>query len=204
MTFDEAMSTARADLERIHAARESTLQLSRQLIQLSSKAIRHVHRNQLTEAGELIASGKAISRKLREELTNTPEVLYAGYLQDAEKELVEAAIVYSMVQKEPFPDAAELGVQVSSYLNGLGEAASEARRYMLDVMRSGNNDEATRILKQMELIYDELISFDFPDGMTGGLRRTCDALRAVIERSRSDLTMTVIQSKLIDELRSKG
>ena len=89
-----------------------------------------------------------------------------------------------------------------SYLNGMGEAASEVRRFALDEMRRGNIDAASSILKQMETIYDDLITFDYADSMTGGLRRTCDALRAVIERTRSDLTATASQQELVRELQA--
>ena len=114
--------------------------------------------------------------------------------------MVEAAAVLAIVHGQPYPTAEELGAQVMSYLNGMGEAASEVRRFALDEMRRGNIDRAEGILSQMEGIYEELITFDFSDAMTGGLRRTCDALRAVIERTRSDLTTTASQQALVRQL----
>lgn len=116
--------------------------------------------------------------------------------------MVEAAAVLAIVHDRPYPTAEELGAQVMSYLNGMGEAASEVRRFALDEMRHGNFENAERILGRMEEIYEELITFDFADSMTGGLRRTCDALRAVIERTRSDLTTTGAQQELVRELRA--
>ncbi|MCH8978668.1 MAG: haloacid dehalogenase, partial [Armatimonadetes bacterium] len=128
--------------------------------------------------------------------------LHAPYLQDAEKEMVEAAAVLAIVLDRQLPSPEDLGVGLVSYLNGMGEAASECRRYVLDEMRSGSLTQAERLLNQMESVYGQLITFDYPDSLTGGLRRTCDALRAVIERTRSDLTMTQVQRELIDELRA--
>jgi translin len=115
---------------------------------------------------------------------------------------VEAAAVLAIVRDEPYPSAEELGAQVMSYLNGMGEAASEVRRFALDEMRHGRIDKAEAILAQMETIYEDLITFDYADSMTGGLRRTCDALRAVVERTRSDLTATTSQQELVRELRA--
>jgi len=116
--------------------------------------------------------------------------------------MVEAAAVLSIVRGRPYPTVRELGAQVMSYLNGMGEAASEVRRFALDEMRRGNISEASAILSQMETIYDDLITFDYADSMTGGLRRTCDSLRAVIERTRSDLTATASQQELVKELQA--
>ncbi|AIE87246.1 haloacid dehalogenase superfamily protein [Fimbriimonas ginsengisoli Gsoil 348] len=116
--------------------------------------------------------------------------------------MVEAAAVLAIVHDRPYPSAEELGAQVMSYLNGMGEAASEVRRYALDEMRHGRLDKAEQILRQMETIYEDLITFDYADSMTGGLRRTCDALRAVVERTRSDLTATASQQELVRELRA--
>ncbi|MBS1705814.1 MAG: haloacid dehalogenase [Armatimonadetes bacterium] len=204
MTWDEIVESIRPRIDQIHAAREGALSASRQVIQTSSKSIRHVHRRQYPEAEALLAQARELARVAREKSVDHPEVLYAGYLQDAEKEMVEAAAVVAMAQNRPLPSIDDLGVQVTSYLNGMGEAASEIRRFLLDEMRAGNIVEAERLLVSMETIYDDLITFDYPDGVTGGLRRTCDALRAVIERTRSDLTMSVMQRKLIDRLEQNG
>ena len=191
-------------MERIHRAREDALGRSRMLIQTSSKCIRHVHRHQFEEAVDLLAKARQLAYDARAAFAATPEILYAGYLQDAEKEMVEAAAVVAMAQSQPLPDRESLGVQTASYLNGMGEAASEMRRFVLDEMRHGRLTSAARILGEMESIYDDLITFDYPDGATGGLRRTCDALRAVIERTRSDLTMTTVQQTLLDALRGQA
>jgi translin len=163
--------------------------------------IRHVHRHQFDDARKLLADAKTICLEAQKALAPFPELYHAGFLHDAEKEMVEAAAVLAIVHSEPFPSSSFLGVGTMAYLNGMGEAASEVRRYALDEMRGGDLESAERILSQMETIYDDLITFDFADSMTGGLRRTCDALRAVIERTRSDLTATVSQQALIRELK---
>ncbi len=185
----------------MHEAREAGLALCRKLTQTSAKCIRHIHRHQFEEAEALLGEAQAIAQQARDFLQPHPALFHAGYFHDAEKEMVEAAAVLAIVQSRPCPSPTALGAETMSYLNGMGEAASECRRFALDEMRAGRVKEAERILMRMEEIYDELITFDFPDSMTGGLRRTCDALRAVIERTRSDLTTTQSQQELVAELR---
>jgi translin len=185
----------------MHEAREAALLETRKLVQLSAKSIRHVHRRQFEEAEGFLAQAKETAVRARAALAPFAE-LNAAYLHDSEKEMVEAAAVLAIVQGQPYPTPAELGSLVMSYLNGMGEAASEVRRYALDEMRAGRFKEAERILEQMEDIYEELITFDYADSMTGGLRRTCDALRAVVERTRSDLTASMTQQALVEELRA--
>lgn len=199
--FEQAAAAARADLEGRHKAREEVLRQSRLLIQTSSKCIKHIHRGQQAEALALLDQARAISQSMREAASGHPDVMYAGHIQDSEKEMAEAAILLAMVQGEPMPGSEALGIGAVSWLHGAGEAASEARRCLLDCMREGRMEEAARLMSLMEAVYDELITFDFPDGLTSGLRRTCDALRAVIERTRSDLTLTAVQRELLAELK---
>lgn len=200
--WDETVAALKEEAQKMHDAREAGLSKCRLLTQTSARCIRHIHRHQFKEAEELLNQAKQISREARQALYPYGELYYAGYLHDAEKEMVEASAVLAIVKGQRYPTAAELGTQIMSYLNGMGEAASECRRFALDEMRRGHLAEAETILDQMETIYDDLITFDFADSMTGGLRRTCDALRAVIERTRSDLTATVSQQELINQLRS--
>lgn len=200
--WEEIVAALRERAQGMHEGREAGLQRCRSLIQTSSKCIRHVHRNQFAEADALLVQAKGLAKDARDALKPYPELYHAGFLHDAEKEMVEAAGVLAIVRGENYPTADELGVGAMAYLNGMGEAASEVRRFALDEMRKGKLAEAERILGLMEGIYDELISFDYPDGMTGGLRRTCDALRPVIERTRSDLTASVTQNELVSELRA--
>ncbi len=187
----------------MHEAREAALVQCRKLIQLSARSIRHVHRRQFEEAEALLAEARAVADRARQILSPFPE-LNQAYLHDSEKEMVEAAAVLCIVRGREYPSAEELGAQVMSYLNGMGEAASEVRRFALDAMRRGDIQAAESILEQMETIYEDLITFDYADSMTGGLRRTCDSLRAVVERTRSDLTTTAGQQELVRELRDFG
>lgn len=201
MSWEQSVARLKSEMEAKHSAREEALKASRSLIQTCSKCIKNVHRHSFDQAANLLAEARAQAAEARKQVTQHPEIEYAGYLQDAEKELVEAAGCLALALGDPLPSYEDLHVNATSYLNGMGECASEMRRFVLDQMRAGNLDEAERLLGQMDAIFDDLTTFDFPDGLTGGLRRTCDALRAVIERTRSDLTLTKIQQNLIDELK---
>ena len=125
-----------------------------------------------------------------------PAVAYAGFLHDAEKEFAEAVLTAALVTGDALPDPVSVGVGAPAWLNGLAEAASELRRAVLDRLRAGQLAEAERLMCSMDDVYDLLVTIDFPDALTSGLRRTTDALRAVLERTRSDLTLTVVQSRL--------
>lgn len=201
--FEPIASEIKLELEKRHLVREEVLKKSRVLIQTCSKAIKLIHRRDFDAASAMIAEARGYSSEMRNAAAGHPEVLYAGYIQDSEKEMVEAAGLLALVSGQSYPTPESMGVGLTSYLNGMGEAASEVRRYVLDDMRAGKFAQAEAMMARMESVYDELTTFDFPDSVTGGLRRTCDALRAVIERTRSDLTLTALQQELVQELRKQ-
>jgi translin len=131
-----------------------------------------------------------------------PDVYFAGYLQDALKELAEASIVLAVVQGENLPEPEALGIEYPAYLNGLGEAIGEMRRAALDCMRRNDITEAERLLGVMDDVLSALVTIDFPDSLTGNLRRTTDMVRGVTERTRGDLTTAVREEKLQAALRA--
>lgn len=143
----------------------------------------------MDEAGELLSGAVAI-------LADHPDVLHAGFLHDAAKEYAEARLTAALGSGRALPLPGDLGVDVPAYLNGLGEAVGEMRRRMLDLLRASDLTEAERILEAMDAVVEMLASLDYPDGMTGGLRRTTDVARSLVERSRSDLTTTMVQERL--------
>jgi translin len=183
-------------LERKHAAREVTLGASRKAIRACAQAIRAVHRNELREARELIAVAAAYLAEAESVLDGHPDVRYAGFLHDAKKEFVEANLTLAFVADQAVPTAEALGVQVQAYLNGMAEAASELRRQALDCLRGDEFAEAERLLDVMDAVYGLLITIDYPEALTGGLRRTTDALRAVLERTRADVTTALVAARL--------
>ena len=198
--IDRVVAAALVQIEASHAAREQALTLARALTRQCANTIRAVHRREFAEAAALLAAAGASARALRESLASHPDLLYAGYSQDALKEYAEAALVYAFLQGDPPPDAESLGVDAGAYLNGLAEAASELRRAILDDLRTGATSRSVELLTVMEDIYSLLITVDYPEAVTGGLRRTTDALRAVLERTRGDVTAAIRQDHLIAAL----
>ncbi|HZO89914.1 MAG TPA: hypothetical protein VFB38_16410 [Chthonomonadaceae bacterium] len=195
-SFEEIVTGLRAALEATNSAREEALRASREIIQYASRTIRAVHRGEMEMAHTLVNEARTRVETVRKILAGHPEVYFAGYVLDSQKEYVEAQTMIAIVGEEPLPAPEALGVEPAAYLNGIAEAASESRRYVLDRLRAGEIKRADAVLKVMDDIYYELITFDFPDAITGGLRRTTDALRAVLERTRGDLTLTLAQKRL--------
>lgn len=186
----------REALAAAHAAREVGLPACRRVIRASGLSIRAVHRGDLGGAAARRSEAAAALAEAQAAVGPFPAVAFAGFLHDAEKEYAEAVLVAALVEGAVLPGFAEVGVAAPAWLNGLAEAASELRRSLLDRLRAGDLADAERLLGAMDDVYELLVTVDFPDALTGGLRRTTDAFRAVLERTRSDLTLTLVQSRL--------
>ena len=186
----------RAELDAKNAVRDKALVTSREAIRFSANSIRAIHRGEFKEAAALLKEARTRVRETAGELKGRLDIYYAGYVQDAQKEYTEAEAVKAIMQDLPIPSYRDLGVEAAPYLNGLGEAVSECRRDVLDLLRAGNMERAVEVLKAMDDVYYILVTFDYPDAITGGLRRTMDMVRAVLERTRGDLTVTIRQREL--------
>jgi translin len=191
-------SGIRANLDAVNSAREAGLAACRRTIRACGSSIRAVHRQEGDRAEALRAEAERALREAQRAVQPHPAVAFAGFLHDAEKEYAEAVLTASLVLGRPLPSSADIGVELPAWLNGLAEAASELRRHLLDRLREGDVARAEGLLAAMEDVYDLLVTIDYPDAVTGGLRRTADALRAVLERTRSDLTTTILQARLQD------
>ena len=194
----------RAELDEKFAARELALKNCRKIIQASSKAIRALHRGDLAAADELLAQGRALIDEAEAPLAEHRDIYHAGFFYDAVKEYAEGVLTAALLAGERLPLPSEIGVHSVPYLKGLGEAVGEQRRRMLDFLRSGRIEEAEATFVAMDAVLDLLTSLDYPDGMTNSLRRTTDVSRSLVERSRSDLTTTVVQERLRLQIESGG
>jgi len=181
--------------------RDLTLSRSRALIRYCANSIRATHRHDYDEARALLREAREAARVMSQDASRFPDVRYAGYLQDAVKELAEAAITLALVTGDSFPDPDDLSIDYAAYLNGLGEAMGEMRRFALDSVRRGDIDVAERLLGYMDEVYSHLVTIDYPDSLTRGLRRTTDMVRGVTERTRGDLTTAVRQEQLQEALK---
>ncbi|GJM40014.1 MAG: haloacid dehalogenase [Ardenticatenaceae bacterium] len=194
--LDNTTDQIRAKFEQVNAARDQAYQRSRKLISVCARSIRAVHREEWETAEKLIAEAKEATETLVAGVKDYPNLYFAGYTQDAVKEFVEANLTYALVRGLPLPTPEELGTEGNTWLNGLAEAATELRRRILDIIRHGHSDEAERLLDIMDQIYSQLVTFDFNDSITGGLRRRTDTVRAVLERTRGDVTTSLRQAQL--------
>jgi translin len=192
---------ARAVLDARFAARERGITGSRKVIRSSANGIRALHRGEWETAAGLIAEAGSELADITDALAGHPDIMFAGFVSDAAKEYAEASITEALFKGEPVPGFTDLGVDPVPYLHGLGEAVGELRRRLLDLLRAGDVEQAEITLDAMDGIVDLLAEMDYPDGMTNGLRRTTDVARALVERSRSDLTATVVQERLREDLR---
>jgi translin len=177
-------------------AREVGLAASRRVIRASGRAIRALHRLEPDVAAAARAEAEAALREAQAALAPFPALAATGFLNDAEKEYAESILTASLIDGDAHPDHDAIGVSVPAWLNGLAEAASELRRHALDRLRGGDVEQAEVLLARMDETYDALMTIDHPDAITGGLRRTVDALRAVAERTRGDVTIAVIEARM--------
>ena len=198
--LEPIMEHVRARFADKHQARERALPLCREALRHSANAIRAVHRQEFARAEELIDRARDLLSQAKEGLGDHPDIYHAGFVHDAQKEYAEACASLAVIAGRPLPTPEALAVELSAYLNGLGEAVGELRRHLLDKLRAGEVDHCEGILAAMDDIYGVLVTLDYPDAMTGGLRRTTDAVRGILERTRGDLTLSVRQRELEQRL----
>ncbi len=194
--LDQIAEAVLRRLEAKHAQRELVLQTSRRLVQCAARSIRAIHRGEWSAASALLAEGEALLADMHQAAGDHADLAAAGYLIDAQKEYAEARLTWALLRSEPLPAPDDLGVADAAWLNGLGEAAAELRRAVLDGLRRGEVSGAEALLARMDEIYAFLSTVDFPSAITGDIRRTNDMVRGVVERTRGDLTMAVRQEEL--------
>jgi len=183
------------------AMRDQALTQARALTRACSLAIRAVHRDDKEGMDFQLTEAVRLANKLRDELAPYPDLFYAGYTQDALKEFVEANVTCALIQNHPLQTPEDLHVEEATYLNGLAEVVGELRRRTLDILRSGYSEEAERLLGYMDEIYSVLVTMDYPDAITNGLRRQTDLARGIIEKTRGDVTFSLRGEQLTQAIR---
>jgi translin len=194
--IDEIAERIRKSFDARTAARDRALAQTRLLTRHCANAIRAVHREEYELADENLSQARELVSSLQSDLAQYADLDYSGYTQDALKEFAEASIVYALVQDFPLPNPETLSVEHATYLQGLAEAVGELRRRCLDLLRLGHSQDAERLLSWMDDIYTVLVTMDYPDAITGGLRRLTDIARGVTERTRGDMTISRRQEQL--------
>ncbi|MFA0746609.1 hypothetical protein [Fervidibacter sp.] len=203
-SLSEILTLIRQRLDRKEELREQVLPLARQLIRESAALIKNAHRKEWDEAQNRRKVLLEAVSELKVKLTEAPDLWFAGFVQDALKEVAEACIVYALLRNEPVPSPEDLGIDDAPYLNGLLEAMGELRRATLDAIRSEDLSTAEKFLAIMDEVYFEAMTFDQADAITQGARRRTDALRAILERTRSDITLAYQYRKLSNLLPALG
>lgn len=199
--LDAIADRIRAAFTARDAARERVLPLCREVIRFSSLSIRALHRQEMDDARQQLARARGLLDDIERAFSESAEMTRAGFVIDAQKEYAEGCITLALVSGQPPATPEELRVDNAAYLHGLGEAVGELRRYVMDGLRKGDLSRGEELLSAMDDIYNILVTMDFPDAITGGLRRTTDMVRGVLEKTRSDLTLTIRQKELEDRLR---
>jgi len=198
--LDSIAARIRESLSAQDEAREKVLPLCRESIRYSSNAIRAIHRQELDQAQAHLRSAYQILNEAGQAINAGNELHRTGFFRDAQKEYTEGCITLAIITGQQPPDPDELGVESVAYLHGLSDAVGELRRYLLDSMRKGDLSRGDELLSAMDDIYNILVTIDFPDAITGGLRRATDMVRGVLERTRSDLTLAIRQKDLENKL----
>jgi translin len=199
--LDTIAEQIRKDFTTKDKTREKVLPLCREVIRHASTAIRAVHRQEFKPANKLLKSAHKLLREAEQAIASYSELEHTGFFYDAQKEFAEASITLALITENKAPTPDELEISFTAYLNGLGEAVGELRRYLLDSIRRDDLSRVEELLTAMDDIYNILVTMDFPDAITGGLRRTTDMVRGILERTRSDLTLVRQQSKLEKKLK---
>ncbi|HJH29533.1 MAG TPA: haloacid dehalogenase [Methanosarcinaceae archaeon] len=206
--IDEISADIQKNFEAKDKAREIGLSLSREVVRTCGTAIRHTHRGDIDKAAKLLEDARDSLEEIEHQLADHPDIYYSGFVEHAQQEFVECAVVHQLLTKENYndsnsnsnsntlPSPQELGVTYAAYLNGLGDVVGELRRHILDLIRQDRPQEGDQFLDIMDDIYSTLMMFDYPDAITRGLRRKSDVARSLIERTRGDLTNAIRQQKL--------
>ena len=200
MDLSELAHSIQGRLDAKNAAREHALPAARRSIRASANAIRAIHRLEFDAAKTLISESRAALDEGLAAVEQHADIRHAGYLQDAQKEYAEANLTLALVTGQGLPGPTDLDVEDAAYLGGMSDTIGEGRRRLLDLLRTGEVEHAERLLDAMEEMYGVLITMDYPDAITMNLRRATDVSRSLIEKTRGDLSISVVQKDLRDAL----
>jgi translin len=200
VNLSELAHSIQTRLDAKNSAREHALPAARRSIRSSANAIRAIHRLEFDAARTLIADSRAALDEGLAAVEQHADIRHAGYLQDAQKEYAEANLTLALVTGQDLPGPTDLDVEDAAYLGGMSDTIGEGRRRLLDLLRGGEVEQAERLLDAMEEMYGVLVAMDYPDAITMNLRRATDVSRSLIEKTRGDLSISVVQKDLRDAL----
>ena len=200
--ISEICDRIREKFDLMDEAREKSLAASRKITRLSGDSIKAIHREEWGQAESLINETEKLVLEVNEMLRDFPDLYYSGYVGNAQTEFVEVSLLYAILKGDPVPGPDELNIDYAAYLNGMGDTTGELRRHILDLIRKGRPEEGEKYLEIMDEFYTEMMSFDYPDAITHGLRKKSDVARSLIERTRGDLTNALQVKDLKEAMKS--
>ncbi len=183
-------------------ARDLLIDEMHKVLKVTREAISAVHQGELKKAKKSITNAQSMMKAAQTHLEKLSQLPVIGLVHDAEGEVAEAALFLAFNIKQNLPGPEEIGVSEVGYLQGLGDLVGELRRYAIDSLIDDNLKEAKRAFEEMEQIYATLLTFDFPRGLTPGVRRKTDIARGLIERTRADLSTAIENRRLLAGINS--
>ena len=189
------------ELDEKDSVREIAIKSARVIIRMSSQSIIMMHRRE--DESEIVRKLKEEVWHLKSLLTNQyPDLLYSGFVQNAFQEYCESQIFRAIIHNKPIPSHKDLGMNPESYLMGMGDVVGELRREVLEALKNEDFKRAEEYLSIMEEIYEMLMRFNYPSGLVP-LKPKQDTARALIEKTRGELTMAIMTDKIAKKMENK-
>jgi translin len=195
MTLKNIFSELTESLDKLDLDREEILKISRIIIRDCSIAIKSIHREEFDQYKVKIQSVKNNHEKLTRLVNKTPGIFYK-YLKTPEQEYAEAVAFYTIILKKALPTPSEMKIDPLNFALGLADVIGELRRYALDNIRNSQVEDLNEILENMDDIYSNLFSLDYPSGLTQDLRQKTDRARLIIEKTRGDISISLQMNDL--------
>jgi len=202
--LEEISARIRENFEAKDNIREEGLKISREVVRECRTASFALHGQDFEKADKNIKTAGHALEKLEVLFEGHADIYHAGFVEHAQQEYSEVSVLSSLLKEEgeKLPSPEELRVEYAAYLNGLGDVVGELRRHVLDLIRKESFEKAEVFLGIMENIHAMLMDFDYPDAITGGLRRKTDVSRSLIEKTRGDVVNAIGQKKLETAMRN--
>ena len=168
--------------------REKALKKCRDIIRECRKGIKKLHNEDVEEAKKNIKKAEKILVELKEEIEAHPDIMTAGYMENAMQEVAEAEIFLAIVEDKKLPNPEDINVSYTSYLLGLADVVGELRRKGVYLLKEGSIEDVEKILAIMEEICDKLMEFDYPSGLLP-IKRKQDVIKKILEKMRGEVAI---------------
>ncbi|MFH0868383.1 MAG: hypothetical protein V1831_03645 [Candidatus Woesearchaeota archaeon] len=178
----------RKEIAEFDVKRESIIQISREVINLSKKIIYALHRNDIKSASsyvkEIEKKKKSLSAYMR---------LDTNITQTALQEYAEALCYYHFVKNKKIPTNDYLKIDTESYLLGLCDLTGELVRKAVNEVIKKNFSYAMEIKNLVEEIYGEFLEFNLRNSE---LRKKSDQIKWNLKKLEDVVFELKIKGKL--------